>query len=151
MKRMNRVIAGCVGTVLVAGCATRVAMTSTRREDVRAQSITLASTARDLAGNVRSRTLDPAQEPAREAIVKFNDAAVQFSTTAARWSDEDTVGLRYEELIRAWVQVKRTFSTLPADRLLTDAYQRVTAQWIKLQHSSGNAGVRYERSLDSKQ
>ena len=143
---MNRL--GELATVLIlvgtVGCATRVAVTPTHRENMAAQAKVLAIAARDLDDIVRQHRAEGAAEDAVRAVIEFHSQAENFAGTTVRW-DPDRVDSDYEQLIVAWVKVKQTFASLNADKPTQDQYARVQQEWETLDRTSGYAGRTYEK------
>lgn len=147
MNRGNR-LAGVLMLISVAGCATRVTVTPTHRENMTAQAKVLAMAARNFEDSVHRQRADSSLEIAARAVADFHAAAENFAGTTARWLADDQVDNDYEKLIEAWVRVKQTFPDLKADSLTREAYERVQSEWEKLARTSGYAGRKYERKIE---
>ena len=129
------------------GCATRVSVTPTHRENMAAQAKALAIAARDLDDIVRQHRAEGAAEDAVRAVIGFHSQAENFAGTTVRW-DPDRVDSDYERLIAAWVKVKQTFPSLNPDKPTQDQFERVQEEWEKLDRTSGYAGRSYERKVE---
>jgi len=136
---------------LVAGCATHVSVLPTHREDTSVQARPLAIAARNLEGTVHPAPDDAAQSEAARAVAAFNKEAQGFARASARWINEDYVDKQYEEMITAWVKVKKTFPNLKPDALAQDAYKRVEYEWEKLMRVTGYAGRAYQKKIEDGQ
>jgi hypothetical protein len=147
MSRGSKLAAG-LALMSVVGCATRVAVTPTHRENMASQAKVLAIAARDLEDIVRQHRGEGAVEEAVRAVIDFHAQAENFAGTTVAWQSPDRVDSDYEQLIAAWVKVKQTFPSLKADRLTQDQYTRVQQEWEKLGRTSGYAGRKYERKLE---
>ena len=147
MRQAGR-IAGLIVIGLAVGCATRVSVMETHREDVSAQSRVLAIAARNLEETVLRQRADASQEEAARAVAKFHNEAEEFARAASRWISNDNVNTRYERLIDAWVKVKKTYSNLKPDSLVQDAYRRTADEWERLARASGYANKAYERKME---
>ena len=148
MRRVCMVMAGLVGVVFAAGCATRVMVMQTHREDVSAQSRVLAIAARNLEETASRQYADASREEMVRAVAAFHYEAEEFAGAAARWLSDDNVNTRYEHLIEAWVKVEKTFPNMKADSLAQDAYQRVAHEWERLARVSGYAGRAYQQKIE---
>ena len=146
MSRFNGLVAVLV-LIATAGCATRVSVMPTHRENMAAQAKVLAITARDLEDIARQHHALGAEEDATRAIIDFHAQAENFAGTTVRW-DTDRVDSDYERLIEAWVKVKQTFPNLNTDKLTQDAYGRVQYEWEKLARTSGYAGKKYQQKIE---
>lgn len=146
--RQIGIVAGLVGIMLVAGCATRVSVMQTHREDMSAQSRVLAITARNLEDSALRQRVDVSQETGARAVAEFHNEAEEFAGATARWLSDDNVNTRYERLIDAWVKVEKTFPDMKADSLTQDAYKRVAYEWERLARVSGYAGKEYQRKVE---
>ena len=142
------IVAGLIGTMLAAGCATHVSVMQTHREDLSAQSKVLAIAARNLEETILRQRTDASQEEGARAVAAFHNEAEEFARTAAQWLSDDNVNMRYERLIDAWVKAKKTFPNMKADSLAQDAYQRVAHEWERLARVSGYAGSAYQRKVE---
>lgn len=147
MSRNSKVTAVLV-SILAVGCATRVTITPTHRENVAAQSKVLAMAARNFEDSVQRHQAEPSEEAAARAVVRFHDEAENFAGAASRWLSDDDVDRAYEKLIEAWVKVQQTFPDLKADDLTRENYERVRAEWKKLERATGYAGRKYERKVE---
>jgi hypothetical protein len=148
MKQVG-LAAGLIGIVLaMMGCATRVSVMQTHREDVSAQSRVLAIAARNLEETVLRQRADVSQKDGTSAVADFHNEAEEFAGAAARWMSDDNVNTRYERLIEAWVKVEKTFPNMKADSLAQDAYQRVAYEWERLARVSGYTGREYQRKTE---
>ena len=134
--------------VLMAGCATRVSVTPTHRENMTAQAKVLAIAARNLEDSVHRHRAERTEEEAARAVADFHAAAENFAGTTARWLSDERVNSDYERLIDAWVKVKETFPNLKSDNLTQDAYERVQHEWEKLARTSGFAGRKYQQKIE---
>ena len=146
MSRLGRLAAVSI-LVAVAGCATRVSVTPTHRENMAAQAKVLAIAARDLDDIVRQHRAEGAAEDAVRAVIEFHSQAENFAGTTVRW-DQDRVDSDYEQLITAWVKVKQTFPSLNPDKPTQDQFARVQQEWEKLDRTSGYAGRKYEQKVE---
>ena len=145
MSRLGRLAAVLILGAVV-GCATRVSVTPTHRENMAAQAKVLAIAARDLDDIVRQHRAEGAAEDAVRAVIEFHSQAENFAGTTVRW-DPDRVDTDYEKLIAAWVKVKQTFPSLSPDKPTQDQFTRVQQEWEKLDRTSGYAGRSYERKV----
>jgi outer membrane murein-binding lipoprotein Lpp len=134
--------------MVTAGCATRVSVAPTHRENMAAQAKVLAITARNLEDSVHRHRAEAAEEEAARAVADFHAGAENFAGTTARWLSDDRVNSDYERLIDAWVKVKQTFPNLKSDNLTQDAYERVQHEWEKLARTSGYAGRKYQQKVE---
>ena len=142
------IVAGLIGTMLAAGCATHVSVMQLHREDLSAQSKVLAIEARNFEETVLRQRADASQEEGARAVAEFHNEAEEFAGAAARWLSDDNVNTRYERLIEAWVKVKKTFPNMKADSLAQEAYKRVAHEWERLARVSGYAGKEYQRKVE---
>jgi hypothetical protein len=146
MSRFNGLVAVLV-LVATAGCATRVSVMPTHRENMAAQAKVLAIAARDLEDIVRQHHAEGAEEEAVRAVMDLHAQTENFAGTAVRW-DSDRVDSDYERMIEAWVKVKRTFRNLNPDKPTQDQYARVQYEWEKLARTSGYAGRKYQEKVE---
>lgn len=146
MSRFNGLVAVLV-LVATAGCATRVSVMPTHRENMAAQAKVLAIAARDLEDIVRQHHAEGAEEEAVRAVMDFHAQTENFAGTTVRW-DSDRVDSDYERMIEAWVKVKRTFRNLNPDKPTQDQYARVQYEWEKLARTSGYAGRKYQEKVE---
>jgi hypothetical protein len=146
--RKGSVLAAVLTLVLAIGCATRVAITPTHRENVTAQAKVLAMAARNLDDSVSRYRSEPAGETAVRAVAHFHAETENFAGTTARWLSDDQVDSDYEKLIEAWVRVKQTFPDLKADDITCETYERVQSEWEKLARTTGYAGRKYQRKIE---
>jgi len=130
------------------GCATRVTITPTHRENVTAQAKVLAMAARNLDDSVNRQRADSSTEIAARAVADFHAAAENFAGTTARWLSDDQVDNDYEKLIETWVRVKQTYPDVKADDITREAYERVRSEWEKLARTTGYAGRKYQRKIE---
>jgi len=147
MRKGSR-LAAVLMLVSVVGCATRVMVTPTHRENMTAQAKVLAMAARNLEDSVQRHRAEPTEEAAARAVAQFHAETENFAGATARWLSDDNVDTDYEKLIETWVKVKQTFPDLKADQLTNEAYQRVQSEWEKLARTSGYAGRKYERKIE---
>ena len=147
MSESSRLVA-VLTLVSAIGCATRVTITPTHRENMTAQSKVLAMAARNFEDSVHRQRADSSLEAAARAVVDFHAAAENFAGTTARWLSDDNVDNDYEKLIDAWVRVKQTYPDLKADDLTREAYERVQSEWEKLARTSGYAGRKYQKKIE---
>lgn len=147
MSRFNGLVAVLV-LVATAGCATRVSVMPTHRENMAAQAKVLAIAARDLEDIVRQHRASGAAEEATRAVIDFHAQAENFAGTTVQWQSDDRVNSDYEHLIEAWVKVKRTFRNLNPDKPTQDQYARVQYEWEKLARTSGYAGRKYQQKIE---
>ena len=147
---MNKgsVLAAGLMLVLWTGCATRVTITPTHRENVTAQAQVLAIAARNFEDSVHRLAGEPGSETAARAVVQFHAEAENFAGATSRWLSDDDVDRDYEKLIEAWVRVKQTFPDLKADDLARESYERVQTEWEKLARTTGYAGRKYQRKIE---
>jgi hypothetical protein len=141
-------LAAVLTLVVAIGCATRVTITPTHRENVTAQAKVLAMATRNLEDSVRGHRAEPPEEEAARSVVQFHAEAENFAGTTARWLSDDNVDADYEKLIEAWVRVKQTFPDLKADDLARKTYERVQSEWEKLARTTGYAGRKYQRKIE---
>jgi hypothetical protein len=147
MSKGNR-LAAVLMLVAIVGCATRVSVTPTHRENMTAQAKVLAMATRNLEDSVHRQRAEPSEEAAARAVAQFHAETENFAGATARWLSDDNVDTDYEKLIEAWVRVKQTFPDLKADDLTREAYERVQSEWEKLARTSGYAGRKYQQKVE---
>ena len=148
MKTLLHLLLGIVTFGL--GCATHVGIAATHREDISAQARIFAIAARNLEDGTRGHGGSPAEQAAAQNISVLHTAAEHFARDSARWSSDDIVNTRYEELIRAWVTVKQTFPDIKGDAQVEESFKRVSYEYEKLARSTGYSNKKYEKSLEKK-
>ena len=134
-------------TTLITGCATRVSVATTHREDVSAQARVLAIEARNFEAAAQRQRSDTAQVEAARAVASFHAETEEFARAANRWVSDDNVNTRYERLIDAWVKVQKSLPDLKADDLTQESYQRVAHEWEQLARATGYANKPYEQKV----
>ena len=141
-------VVGIVLCCVAVGCATRVNVSQVHRENLSSASKVFAVAAGDLREALaRSRATD-AEQRAATIAAEFHGAAENLAGVAGIWRSSDHVDKALERLIENYVAVKFAYVKLTPDELTRQAYQRMEAEWERLQRSAGYAGRQYQKKLE---
>lgn len=141
-------VVGIILCCLAVGCATRVHVSQVHRENLSSASKVFAVAARDLSESLsRSRATEPEQRAAA-AAAEFHSAAENLAGVAGIWRSDDHVDKALERLIENYVALKVAYARLTPDDLTRAAYQRMEAEWERLQRASGYAGRKYQKKIE---